>query len=354
VNLEMLGGGMQLDGTYDSKPAAPEVDVKMNIQNFSFKESFEKFVTIQKLAPVMENTTGTYGTELNFASKLNPDMSPDLATVNAAGKLVANNLTTSPDVLKQLADVVKNDDLSTLNLGRLNLSYKIENGRVSVDPFDIKAGDVSAVVSGSNGLDQTLDYTMAMKIPTSGIKADAILSKIGATSGGKLDLKVLIGGTVQDPKITTDLGDLAGNVIDNLKQQAEEKVEEVKKEAIDKANEEAQKLIEEAEKKGDALIAEAQKQADKLKAEAKKQADNIRAEGKKNAQKARDEGKGNPLKKLAADKAGDEIEKKANEAAQKVEEEAAKQADQLVNEARKQKEELVKEAREKAKIEGGN
>lgn len=352
VNMEMLEGKVLLDGVYDSKPASPLVDMKMNIQNFSFKQSFEKFVTIQKMAPIMESTTGTYGTELNFASKLNPDMTPDLASINAAGKLVTKDMTTSPEAMKKLAAMLKNDKLSTLDLGRVNVSYKIEDGRLSVDPFDIKAGDVTAKVSGSNGLDQTLDYTMDMKIPTSGIQANDILSQIGATSGGKLDLKVLIGGTVTDPKVTTDLGSLVGNVIDNLKGQVKEKVEETKKEAIDKANAEAQKLIDEAEKKGDALIAEAQKQGDKLKAEAKKQADQIRAEGKKNAQKAREEGKGNPLKQVAANKAGDEIEKKAEEAAKKVEAEAAKQADQLMAEARKQKEQLVNDAREKAKIEG--
>lgn len=354
VNMEMLGGGMSMDGTYNSVPAAPEVDFKMNIQNFSFKESFDKFVTIQKMAPIMESTEGNYGTELNFVSKLNPDMSPDLASIMAVGKLMTSNITTSPESMKKLAKTLNNDKLASLNLNKVNLSYTIEDGRVKVDPFDIKAGDVAAKVQGSNGLDQTLDYTMDMKIPVSDIKANALLSQIGATNGGKLDLKVLIGGTMSDPKVTTDLSSLAGNVVDNLKQKAQEEIDKAKKEAVDKANAEAQKLIDEAEKKGDALIAEAQKQGDKLKAEAKKQADQIRAEGKKNAQKARDEGKGNPLKKLAADKAGDEIEKKAEEAAKKVEAEAAKKADQLMNEARKQKELLVNDAREQAKIEGGS
>lgn len=354
VNMEMLGGGMSMDGTYNSVPAAPEVDFKLNIQNFSFKESFDKFVTIQKMAPIMESTEGNYGTELNFVSKLNPDMSPDLASIMAVGKLMTSNITTSPESMKKLAKTLNNDKLASLNLNKVNLSYTIEDGRVKVDPFDIKAGDVAAKVQGSNGLDQTLDYTMDMKIPVSDIKANALLSQIGATNGGKLDLKVLIGGTMSDPKVTTDLSSLAGNVVDNLKQKAQEEIDKAKKEAVDKANAEAQKLIDEAEKKGDALIAEAQKQGDKLKAEAKKQADQIRAEGKKNAQKARDEGKGNPLKKLAADKAGDEIEKKAEEAAKKVEAEAAKKADQLMNEARKQKELLVNDAREQAKIEGGS
>lgn len=352
VNMEMLGGGMSMDGTYNSVPAAPEVDFKLNIQNFSFKESFDKFVTIQKMAPIMESTEGNYGTELSFVSKLNPDMSPDLASIMAAGKLMTSNITTSPESMKKLAKTLNNDKLASLNLNKVNLSYTIEDGRVKVDPFDIKAGDVTAKVQGSNGLDQTLDYTMDMKIPVSDVKANAILSKVGASSGGKMDLRVLIGGTVSDPKVTTDLGNLVDNVVDNLKNQVQEEVDKAKKEAVDKANAEAQKLIDEAEKKGDALIAEAQKQGDRLKTEAKKQADQIRAEGKKNAQKARDEGKGNPLKKLAADKAGDEIEKKAEEAAKKVEDEAAKQADQLMAEAKKHKERLVKDAREKAKIEG--
>lgn len=350
LTMNLLGGSLGLSGSYDSRPALPDVDLNMDIDNFSFKESFEKFVTIQKMAPIMKATTGTYGTELTFASKLNPDMSPDLATVQAQGKLTAKNMSTSPKSLQKLADLLKNQSLSTLNLNDVNLSYEIKDGRLGVDPFDIKAGNVKAIVSGTSGLDQTLDYTMDMNVPVSGIQGSDLLEKVGATQSGKLDVAVKIGGTFDNPKVTTSLGDLAGNVIDNVKEKVKEKVEEVKKEAVDKVNAEAQKLIDEAEKKGDALIAEAQKQADAIKAEAKKQADKLRAEGDKRAQQAMDEAGSNPLKKVAAEKVAEGIRKEANEAAGKLEREAAQRADKLVDEARQQKKKLVEDAREKAKL----
>lgn len=350
LKMNLLGGSVAMSGSYNSRPALPEVNLEMDINNFSFKESFEKFVTIQKLAPIMATTTGTYGTQLNFKSKLNPDMSPDLATVQAEGTLVAKNMSTSPKSMEKLANILKNPELKTLNLGNVNLSYEIKDGRLGVDPFDIKAGNITATVSGTSGLDQTLDYTMDMKVPVSGIQASDILNKVGATQGGKLDLAVKIGGTFSDPKVTTSLGDLAGNIIDNVKDQVKEKVEEVKKEAVDKVNAEAQKLIDDAEKKGDALIAEAQKRANAIKAEAKKQADKLRAEGDKRAQQTIDEAGSNPLKAAAAKKIAEGIRKEANDAASKVESEAAQRADKLVSEARQQKEKLVQEARDKAKI----
>jgi cell division septum initiation protein DivIVA len=350
LTMNVLGGSLGLNGFYDSKPNLPDVDVEMDINNFSFKESFDKLVTIQKMVPIMETTTGTYGTKLSFKSKLNADMSPDLSSVQAKGNLVTRDMTTSPKSLEKLANILKNPDLKTLALNNVNISYEIKDGRLGVEPFDIKAANVSATVSGTSGLDQSLDYLMDMKIPTAGIKANDLLQKVGATSGGKLDLKVKIGGTFTNPKVTTSLSDLAGSVIDNLKNQAKEKVEEVKKEAIDKVNAEAQKLIDAAEKQGDALIAAAQKQADAIKAEAQKQAQTIRDEADKNAKKAISEAGSNPLKKAAAEKVAEGIRKEGNKAADKVVQEANTRADKLVNEARAQKEKLVQEARDKGKI----
>ncbi len=350
LKMSLLGGSLGLNGSYDSKPDLPNVDMEMDISNFSFKESFDKFVTIQKMAPIMETTTGTYGTKLTFKSQLNSDMSPDLASVQAKGKLVTKDMTTSPKALEKLAGILKNPDLKTLALNNVNISYEIKDGRLGVEPFDIKAANVSATVSGTSGLDQSLDYIMDMKIPTSGIKANDLLEKVGATTGGKLDVQVKIGGTFTDPKVTTSLGDIAGNIIDNLTNQVKDKVEEVKKDAIDKVNAEAQKLIDQAEKAGDELIATAQKQADAIKAEAQKQAQTIRDEANKNAQKAITEAGSNPLKKAAAEKVADGIRKEGNKAADKVVQEANTRADKLVSDARAQKEKLVNDAREKGKL----
>lgn len=350
LKMNMLEGSLGLSGYYNSRPNLPEVDLAMDISNFSFQESFDKFVTIQKMAPIMEVTTGNYGTVLDFKSQLNTDMSPDLATIMAKGKLVTKNMATSPKSMEQLAGMLKNPSLKTLALNDVNISYEIKDGRLEVEPFDIKTGNVMATVSGTSGLDQSLDYDMDMKIPVSAIQANDLLSKISGSKDGKMDLKVKIGGSFTKPKVTTSLGDIAGNLIENAKDLIKDKVEETKKEAIDKVNVEGQKLVDEAEKQGDKLIAEAEKQAVVIRTEAKKQSDKLRSEGDKRAQQAIDEAGSNPLKSVAAKKVAEGIRKEANDSANKVDTEADTRATKLVDDARAQKEKLVQDARDKAKI----
>ncbi|MDZ7846680.1 MAG: AsmA-like C-terminal region-containing protein [Owenweeksia sp.] len=344
--MNLLEGTLALSGSYNSKPAQPQVDLNFKIDQFGFKESFQQLASIRKLAPIMQSLTGVYSTSLQLASALNQDMSPDYGSIEASGTLTTRNVTAAPKVLQKLSNTLQNPDLSSLDISNLNLNYRIENGRVVVDPFKFSAGQVSATVDGYMGLDQSLDYTMDMEIPVKGIKAGSLLNKIGATDGGTVNMQVGIGGTASNPKITTSLGDVVGGVVDNLKEKAKEKVEEVKEEV----NQKAQALIEDAEKKGDQLIAEAQKKGDALVAEAKKQAQNLRNEAEKKATKLEKEAEGNILKEKGAGIAAKKIRDEADDKANKLVSEAQKRADQLVNEAEKQKQQLVDEARQKAQL----
>jgi hypothetical protein len=350
LSMSLLGGQIAMDGTYNSVPAAPEADMNFKLSNFGFKETYNAFVTFEKLAPIMNTASGTFSTGFTFKTSLNPDMSPDLSSLVADGALQTAGLEVAPKSLSKLADILKNPSLAKLDIGKVDLSFEIKDGRVEVAPFNFKAGNIPVEVKGSNGLDQTLDYTMDLKLPVSGIGANNLLSNVGVAQGGKVDVRVLIGGTVKNPKVSTSLGNLVNNALDNLKNQAQAKLDEVKNEAIDKANEEAQKLIDAAEAKGDALIAEAEKQAANIKAEAKTAADKIRSEGEAQATKLENEAKGNILKEQGARIAAKKIRDEARDKAAKLEAEAAKRADALVAKAKAEKEKLVEEAREKGKI----
>lgn len=350
LTMDMLEGSMALSGVYNSVPDAPEVSMDFKIKGFSFQESFEKFVTIQRLAPIMKNTSGNYSTGLNFDSKLNPDMSPDLSSVNASGTLSTSKLVTSGKALGKVAQALNNESLAALEIGAMALDFAIQDGQLKVEPFDFKAGQIGATVFGTSNLDQSIDYTMNLNIPVSGINASALLEKIGASQGAKVNLGVNITGTYTDPKISTSLGDLAKGVVDNLKEKAREKVEEVKQEAKDEVNKKAQQLISQAEAKGDALIAAAEEQAAKLVAEARKQADNIRAEADKQASKIEAEAEGNFLKEKAAKAAADEVRKKAETKATELVNAAQQKGEQLIDEAKKRKESLVDEARQKGQV----
>lgn len=350
LRMDLIGGSLNLSGGYDSKPLKPEVDMNFAIKDFGFKESFQSLDIVKKMVPIMQNTEGKYSTSFAMKALIMEDFSPDLNSVLAQGNLFTNGFKTSPKSMAKLSETLKNPSLASLDVGKIDLKFKIENGRLEVEPFEFNAGKVNAKVSGSNGLDQSLDYKMDMKIPVSGIQASNILGKIGASSGGKVDLGVNIGGTFSDPKITTSLGDIVNNVLDNIKNQVTEKVEEVKKEAIDKVNAASQKLIDEASAKGDQLIAEAEAAAKKLTDLAAVNAKKVRDEAEKQAKKLEDEAKGNFLKEKAAEKAAKAIREKADQESKKIEDEASQQGQKLIDAAKKQKQDLIKAAEEKGKI----
>lgn len=348
--MDLLGGSLALSGSYNSTPPLPMVDMNFKINNFGFKESYDKLVSIRQLAPIMKYSSGTYSTGFSFSSKLNSDMTPEYSTVEASGSLNTQNLETSPQSLEKVASALNNPSLKTLNIGDVSLDFTINDGRVEVEPFDFSAANVDATVFGTMGLDQTLDYTMSLDIPVSGINANDLLEKIGATQGGMAEVQILIGGTFSNPTVTTSLGDIVGNVVDNLKEKAREKVEEVKDDAVEKVNEKAQQLIDEAEQRGDELISQAQAQADKIVSEAESAAQKLRSEADNRASQLEDEAKGNILKEQGAKVAAKKIRDEADDKAQQLINEAEKRAQSLVDKAREQKEQLVKQARDKGQV----
>ena len=70
------------------------------------------------------------------------------------------------------------------------MSATISNGRLSVKPFDVKFGDIGTTISGSSGLDQSLDYSMKMMVPA---------GQLGTQLQG-------FSGSVQEPSPPTRFG----------------------------------------------------------------------------------------------------------------------------------------------------
>lgn len=350
VGMNMLDGSLQADGSYDSKPDLPIVDMDFSLADVGFKESYDAFQMVQQLAPIMEKTTGKYSTSFSFQSELGSDMMPDLESVYSKGRLKSKGLSSEPDVMKKVADLLKDPKLAKLDVGSVDIEFEVKDGRMSVEPFDIQTAGVKAQVSGSTGLDQSIDYTMDMNVPTDRISSSGLLNSTGITLPKKVDVKVLIGGKTTDPTVKTSLGDLSTSIVNDVKEQVNQIVEEKIEEVKDDTNEAAQKLIDDANRKGDQLIAEAEKQGDALRAEAKKQGDALRSEANKQADKIEKDAKGNFLKEAAAKEAAKKIRKEADKKADALEQEADKQANALIAQAKKEKEDLVATAREEAKI----
>lgn len=285
VFMQLMGGSMKMSGSYSSAVLnKPTFDFGMDIKDFDIAQTSKSFLTVEKLAPITKSCSGKFSTNMSVKGALDSKMSPDMNSLTGAGKLSTSVVTIDnfPAFVK-IADALKLSSWKKLTIPPVNPSFKFVNGRVYVDPFDVKINDIKSTVAGSNGFDQTIDYTMATQIPRSalGSSANSVISGLISSANAKganvsvgevIPVNIKITGTVDSPKIGTDLGKMGEKAMDDLKAKANEEFNKKKAEAEAKAREEADKLKKEAEAKLNEQKAKAQAEADKAKKEAEAKA----------------------------------------------------------------------------------
>ena len=340
-DMDMLGGSINIIGKYGTKNVkAPVIDFGMSIKDFDVVETYETFTSFQKMVPILEKSTGSFSTNMTMDLVLDDKMEPLLNTLNGGGKLITKNVVVeNSGALGKLADQLKMEQYKTLILNDVNISFSFEDGKIIVEPFDIKTGNTTATVSGYNSFDQTMDYKMALSIPSSelGGGMSALAGGLG-TLGNNLPKNiladVLITGSVTDPQVKVSLQNMLGSTKDNLKNVAKEKVEDLKKEAKKQVEDKVNEVKEDAQKKiqeqADKIRAEAQKQAQKIRDNAKKAADVVKKEGYANADKSEQEAE-NPISKVAAKETAKKMKAQADKKSQKIIDEGNKKAQDLLD-----------------------
>ncbi|MCH5334356.1 MAG: AsmA family protein [Alistipes sp.] len=294
--MKAFGGTVSAyPATYDtSDPSSPQLKLTASIANASFAETFNQLDMIKKAVPLFEKTGGDYSMKLDLSTRLGSDMSPVYNTLQASGEISSQNIRLhNIEALEKLTEALNSDKLRQADVKDIRISFTVKDGRVSTKPFDIKAGNVNINLSGSTGLDQTIDYTGKIALPEGA--AGGILSTVGFN----------IGGTFSSPKITLGVKEAAKEAVTNA-------VNEGLKKLTGSEN-----INEEFERQAAKLRAEAAAAGQKLVDEAKKQRENLINKSS------------NKLAQLAAEKSGDLLVKKAEEQSEKLQAEAEKQIEAL-------------------------
>ncbi|MBQ19949.1 MAG: hypothetical protein CMD31_04245 [Flavobacteriales bacterium] len=351
VGMNLLGGKMMMSGFYETtNPAAPGFNFDMAIQDFDVATVVSTFNTIETMAPYAKNAKGRFNTSMIVSGVLDKEMMPDMNSLTGNGDMLTKNIKVEDvKAMNQLADALKNESLRVLEVNDAKIKYAFKDGRVTIEPFDVKLGKTIGTMSGSNGFDQTIDYKMTLKTPIKELGAGDALNKLNSQAAGlgmtlksaeTVSVDVLIKGTFDAPKVSVSLKDAVGNIKDEIKEQVKEKITE----QVDKAKEEAKKK---AREQADKLIAEAEKNAQKIRDETKSAADKVRAEADKQANDLIAKAGGNPLKKIAAEKAAQKIKDEAEKKAVGIENEGNKRADALVSKAKQEADDMMQKVEEK-------
>ena len=210
LSMNTMGGNAIMNGYYSTANAKkPEVKAGFKLTNISFSQAYKGLDMIQRLAPIFENLKGNFSGGINILTDLDATMSPILNTLQGDGSLSVHDLSLSGvKSIDQIADAIKQPNLKDMKVKDMKIDFTIKNGRVNTQPFDIKMGDYTLNLSGSTGLDQTIDYTGKIKLP-----ASASFAKIST-----VDLK--IDGSFSAPKVSVDMKSMANQAIESATEEA--------------------------------------------------------------------------------------------------------------------------------------
>jgi hypothetical protein len=220
--------------------------------------------------------------------------------------------------LEKMSELTKLDGLKEIKLRDTRVKFSIRDGRLFVEPFDVKTGPYTLNVAGSTGLDQSIDYKLKLDLPpgAAGSAATGALSNLTGKTFDKPErivLDMLMGGTVQKPtlkmagsNVKDAVKDAVKEEFDKKKREAQEELEKKKREAEERARQEAEKAKQEAERRAKEAADKAKQEADKAKQEAERKKREAEEKARQEAERKKREAE-EKAKKEAEDKLKDKI-----------------------------------------------
>ena len=233
LSMELLNGSMVINGNYNTtQPKTPKVDFNLNISNFDINAAYHAFSFIKKSIPLAIHCEGLISASMNFAATLDQEMSPIMTTANGKGFLESKGILIKDNpAMNQLANILKNDELSRLSISQLKINFKLEEGNIVIEPFKTSFAGNPVSIHGKQSVAGNLDYTLSMTVNRNffGKEINNLLKSIPGSNNIKtLDLDAKVGGTISKPVIKPDLSkaiktvtqevqkELKGNLFENL------------------------------------------------------------------------------------------------------------------------------------------
>ena len=302
-----LGGSARITAIYSTTNAAtPKVDFNYDIKNFDFKQTYSFVGMADKLAPIMKYAEGSFSSDLKGSGSLTENMDLDYNSLKGEGKveIVSAKISNMP-LLDKIAEVSKISSLKNLAINNAWTLIKFKDGKVEVEPTDIKFGNGYNVnLSGKNGFDKSIDYLARFDVPSKELGGatnylTGMMPKIPGVDfklPDVLSLFMNIGGTMAKPTVKLakvgsggtggGVKDMISSTFNDLKGKAEDEARKQAAIAKQRAEEEAQKLKQQAEQR-------AKEEADKIKKQAEQRAKEEADKVKKDVEnKAKDALKG--------------------------------------------------------------
>ena len=346
LQMETLRGSIVANGFYETLIAdRPAFGMDFRLTSLDIPTAFTALTTVQKLAPIARWAQGNVSGTVALNGGLGRDMVPLFSSLTGKGAIETERLVIqNAPVLEKLSSMLSFEQLKSPGLGALRASFDVADGRVHVKPFAVNANGIDMTVSGSNGIDQSLSYDLALAVPRSalGTAATSAVEKLAAqagragadvSAGQVVQLRARVGGTVTNPTITTNFAGMGASARDAAKEAAQQVAASGAATVKQRADSAADDAVRRARAEGDRLIAEAERQADTIRAGGHALADKIRNESNARIDSLIARAT-NPIAKIAVQKSAARLRSETDQQAERVIREADARADAIVAQAK--------------------
>lgn len=233
IQFNLLGGSFAVNGSYNTKDINhPLYDFGLKIENLSIQQAASSFSIIQTYAPIAGLVNGSFGTDFNLKGELGQDMTPLMNTIDAGGLIkVAQAALSQSKLIAGVTSITKLNDVDNVTLKDVVMSATIKEGRLSVKPFNVKFGEYVTNVSGSTGLDGSINYQLKMNVPA-GKLGSQFQSFVNQNTGAnnttnEIPVTIGLGGTYTNPKTTLLMQEQKEQAKEAVTAVAEEKTKQV-------------------------------------------------------------------------------------------------------------------------------
>ncbi len=220
ITMNMFDGAVATKGSLDFKNMQrPTFNLNLDMKNLKANKALSTFTSFG------QRLFGDLDMDIVISGALDDTMGLIPSSLNATGKAAINNgKLTGVKVNEQIASLVHLPDISEINFKDWVNAFSIKDGRVVIPDLKIAALGADYTVNGSQGLDGTMDFKMAVLL-SEALSAKAsipgfageILTSLKEPSG-RLKLDFLVGGTADNLNVQLDLKALQARAADFLKQ----------------------------------------------------------------------------------------------------------------------------------------
>ncbi|MGB3798982.1 MAG: AsmA-like C-terminal region-containing protein [Lewinella sp.] len=265
----LLGGSMGFRGAYDTsdETVEPVFRFAYDMQQLDFSQAFTALNSFAALAPIGKFITGNFSSEMMMEGRLGSDLMPVLNSIDAQGLLrTAEARIASFKPLQVIGRALNVKELrESATLKNIIAAFEIQDGMVTVEPFDFTLAGIGMTVAGSHGLNTDMDYRIRAAVPRELVEGNIVggaalsalqnlagqASKLGLdiSPGDTLNLDIALTGSIADPKTGINLlgtgsgssqsagGAIAGALQDRAEEEVRTRVDSARQVAENTAQE---------------------------------------------------------------------------------------------------------------------